>query len=193
MNGKFLLWLTTLQGKRMTLEEWFDTKLWPYYRSLSHLHDDRPGIKKKAWERVEKMNLTEEDMTHIYDKTLALAKYDMKRRQSNKEVDRWPHLSTYLNQGYFDREIDRYSDLARQDREKEDKESCQCGLPVTHPMGNCYICYSRLSEKHDPLRTEKIEVWKRHGLAQKTGETNNDYRVRMMETAKRNARNIGKL
>ena len=171
----------------MTLEEWHDTKFWPAYPTdLSH---KKKGSKGESRDAMIKINPDEKERDRIMAAMSAQIRYYRKAMNNNEQEDRWKHACRYIKQQQWDDEIPSTYEL----QERQSKLKCSCGKPATHPSNRCCACYSKISEKHDPLRDIKVETWNRLGLGKKTGETSDDYRVRMMETAKRNARNIGKL
>ena len=69
-----------------------------YPNELAH---KKKGIKQKAFEAWEKLK----DHDEILRKTRELIRYDRHCLSLGEKPDRWPHASSYLNGGYYDREI----------------------------------------------------------------------------------------
>lgn len=160
------------------LTDWSD-KFWNLYPSdLSH---KKKGVRKKAHDAIKKLKFTQAQLDVVWVKTLQLMKYDRKCLQMGDRVDRWPHCSSYINQGYFDREIE--STLAMETRIEGKK--CACGKEAFN-AGKfgwvCGACYN-LKTGVDRMHYENL---KKVGLGAKPGESKHDYCMRMKDAALNN-------
>lgn len=143
----------------MELEEFVD-KLWLTYPSdLCH---------KKKGTKVNAMKAAKKLKPEQYDKILldieALKKYDRKE----PKPDRWPHVSTFLNSGYYGREIGSTTEQ----RERVAQKECQwdnCSFPV-HGSQFKY-CTDHQYESTDPFKPRRKKVMVKLGLVPEKGET----------------------
>ena len=155
------------------LEEWFN-KFWlTYPNDLCH---KKKGSRMAALKALKKKKPDQSLLTHIWNNTMALIKYDHRCLNAGEKVDRWPHASTYLNQEYYDREIETVQAM----QERKAKEKCSCGSEAMVPFKGqmvCARCYSRLSG-HD---RQAYEYLKSIGMGANPGESKHDYCMRMKE------------
>ena len=137
----------------MTFDEFFG-KLWfGYPKNLCH---DKKGTKFNAQKACKK--LPESEYERILMSMEALIKYDMK----DAKPDRWPHLSTWINQGYYDREIGSTTEQ----RERQQLSICQtegCSLEVHGPKYK--HCSQHIPCQHDDLLRQ---AWTRTGISRKS-------------------------
>lgn len=147
----------------------FDTFWFSYPQDLSHKKKGAKPPAKRAWEKH-----SEEEQKRIHANMLALIKYDRHCLQLGEKADRWPHVSTFLNQGYYDREIESVSEKI------VEKAKCKCGQPRTHGI-HCLKCYW----EHD---SENRENLKRHarekGYLKRKDESKEAYYERLRKARK---------
>lgn len=155
------------------LEEWFN-KFWlTYPNDLSH---KKKGSKVAAFKALKKKKPDVKLLTHIWNNTMALIKYDHRCLNAGEKVDRWPHASTYLNQDYYDREIETVQAMEA----RKEKEKCKCGAEAEVRFKGrliCVKCYRRESGAD----RQTYEHLKSIGMGIKPGESKHDYCMRMKE------------
>lgn len=150
---------------------------WTYYRSLKSLTHNIPGIKQKAEKAWDKLGLNNDPdaAKRVYENTLELARYDLKRIEAGDKIDRWPHGSTYLNQGYFEREIDSYDKIC----ESVKRRYCHCGQVVSHKETN--LCQHHYSMDRGILMDELRDYYKKNNLKRKQDESRESHIDRMKQ------------
>ncbi len=123
--------------EKAELQEWFDRVWFKYPKDLSH---NKKGAKPPALKASEKIYKAQgiEELNRIERNIEALINYDRKELKAGGRPDRWPHFSTFLNQGYYDREIESHAEL----QEKIERQHCQCGKESVI-SGKCSRCYTK--------------------------------------------------
>lgn len=149
------------------LQEWFDRVWFSYPKDLTH---NKKGAKPPAMKAAEKIYKSGgiEELNRITGNIEALMRYDRAELKSGGKPDRWPHFSTFLNNGYYDREIESYTEL------KKNQEKCKCGNPVDI-QELCLKCFE--TQPHDWKR-EMYDRLKAMGLAKRKDETKSEYAKR---------------
>ena len=155
------------------LEDWFN-KFWLIYpNDLAH---KKKGSKVAAFKAIKKKKPNASMLTRIWNNTQALIKYDKRCLASGEKVDRWPHCSTYLNQDYFDREIETVQAM----HERHEKQKCACGKIAVVPFKEkmvCVNCYRRVSGQDRRIYDHLKSI----GMGAKPGESKHDYCMRMRD------------
>jgi hypothetical protein len=137
------------QQDDISFEDFF-SKLWFCYpEDLCH---GKKGVKFKAQKACEK--LKPEQYNQILMNVEALKKYD---RQDVKP-DRWPHVSTFINQAYYDRDIGSATEL------KEKRESQICTECDQETIGPRYTVCPKHTETH-AARLKMMSILKEIGVA----------------------------
>ena len=151
------------------LEDWF-TEVWFIYPSdLSH---NKKGAKPPALKAAQKIYKSGgiNELNRIKENIQALIRYDRKELTSGGRPDRWPHFSTFLNQGYYDREIHSYTEIKATDRK------CQCGELAS--VGSlCLKCFNKGAD----WKRMHYENLKSMGLGKYPDETMKQYANRCRE------------
>ena len=157
------------------LKTWFDENWFLYPSDLSH---NKKGAKPPALKAAEKIYKTSgiAELNRITENIKALIRHDKKELKAGGRPDRWPHFSTFLNQGYYDREIPSYSEKTIE------KRLCNCGGPSV--IGDkCVKCY----EGDKPQwKIEMYERLKKMGLQKLPDESKHDYAMRCRDYARAN-------
>jgi hypothetical protein len=133
------------------LSDFFD-KLWfGYPNDLCH---GKKGSKFRAQKMCEKLD--PDQFKKILMNMEALIRFD----RGDSKPDRWPHVSTFINQGYYDREI---PSVAEQ-KLKIEAEKCQCGQDVIGPKyDTCEVCFYR---KNDQWMNRRVAALKKMDILQ---------------------------
>lgn len=168
------------------LGEWFDRIWLKYPNDLCH---KKKGARKPAQDAARKIHKAGgmPELERIERNLDALVRYDRRDHGKGEKVDRWPHLSTWLNQGYYDREIEAQPNTPRP------RKNCGCGEPST--VGNkCPRCYVRaLGDKgQQPLSILSARL-KQIGLARLDGESDSAWGRRCREYAMRHFKSMTRL
>ena len=144
----------------LTKDEFFK-KLWfSYPRDLCH---DKKGSKVAAQNAAKKIK---DDYERILMNLDALIKHDRK----DPKPDRWPHVSTWLNQAYYDREINERDIQAKIELSECTEEGC---TNQVHGMRFDKCTDHLASEKHyEDLR----QAWTRTGIDRKSPTLRDDCR-----------------
>ena len=126
----------------MTKEETMDitefvNRLWTEYpRDLCH---KRPGTKPNLESAAKKVKVTE--YKQILLDMDALKRYD----RMDKDPDRWPAASRWLNGQYWTRVLES----VMQKKEKKPDKFCKCGQVVDiAPTGECVECYAKRTDQN---------------------------------------------
>ena len=120
-----------------------------YPKDLCHNKKGSKFNAQKAWKKLK----PEEQEQVVFDMK-ALIRYD----RQDKDAYRWPMCSTFLNQRYWQREIESTAEL----RERQKFDLCQCGLEVHGPrFTECTDC---LLKRVDPWKKRRIQTLKDMGL-----------------------------
>lgn len=160
------------------IETWHEDTWWPWYRGLKKLHGGNCGVKGKSLKAFQKLKPTIEECERIYANSLELARYDLARHGKGEWVSRWPHSSTFINQGYFDREVGSFAELHTRQEEK-----CGCGRPAKHMHTDpptCDTCYVRhYKDVKSKTSMEKLKQFAiERGLWKQKDETVEDWQQR---------------
>ena len=126
----------------------FYDKFWAYYPSdLCHgKKGSKPGGKAAAKRKVK----SQEEADRIMLNTEAWAKYSRHELKTNDYTDRWPHVSKYFNQEYYDMDIPSYTQ-AETAQEAIVKTCIHCTNPVHGPSYD--VCTSHITAvkiEHEP-------------------------------------------
>ena len=132
----------------MKYDEFFG-KLWfGYPKNLCH---DKKGTKFNAQKACKK--LPESEYEKILMNMEALIKYDMK----DPKPDRWPHVSSWINQGYYDREIGSTTEQ----RERVAGKNCSIEGCNDEVHGSMFTeCAFHIGNKDERLK----QAWTRTGI-----------------------------
>jgi len=153
----------------MNLDEFFNRLWFSYPEDLCH---GKKGAKVPAKNACKK--LKPEQYQTILDNVDALKRYDRK----DQRPDRWPHVSTFINQAYYDRDIGSTVEL----KERQRLAGCQwndCQLEV---HGSRYIyCTDHQYESTDPWKPFRKQAIKDMGLLPCKGESLKDWGQRCKE------------
>lgn len=135
-------------------EQWFTSFWWLYPNDLC---DKKKGSKFKAKQAAEKLYKKGgiEELVRIKLNTEALIRYDNKEYQRNGRPDRWPHASSYLNQGYYDREIESVSE-----KHVPISSTCFCGQEAI-VMGQCHTCYYKNDSRELDRKKMLKDSWEK--------------------------------
>jgi len=131
----------------MNLAE-FTARMWTEYpRDLCH---NRPGHKARLETAAKKID------KNLYKQILldmdALKRYDRKQHRP----DRWPLISTFLNQRCWERLIDSVMELKK--KEEKPTQYCKCGKPVDiAPTGECVECYAKRTDQNQQKRKSVLQ------------------------------------
>lgn len=118
------------------LDDWFDRIWFKYPNDLSH---KKKGARKTAQAAAEKIFKAGgiEELKRIERNMDALIKHDRKEQSAGGKPDRWPYVSSFLNQGYYDREIN-----AEVEQKQRIEVKCACG-EVAVVGDKCPRCYEK--------------------------------------------------
>jgi len=134
----------------MTKEETMDlpefvNRLWTEYpRDLCH---HRPGTKPNLESAAKKIKVTQ--YKQILLDMDALKRYD----RLDKDPDRWPAASRFLNGQYWTRVLES---VMNKKESKPDKK-CKCGQPVAIRM-ECINCYSKRTENRQKHKENLSDI-----------------------------------
>lgn len=147
----------------MTSNEFFEAIWWGYPKDLCH---NKKGSKFTAQKAAEKIK--PQEYQRIIDNMKALIRYD----NNDPKPDRWPHVSTWLNQGYYDREID-----SGEQRQRIELSTCSvknCDNEVHGPrFSRCTDHY--LTKETDRWYQRRLEAGIELGLLPKQGESRSEW------------------
>ena len=116
-------------------------KLWSIYdNQLAH---GKKGSKFPAQKAFDKYSEDEQD--RIIEDTKALMRYF----KTQTKPDRIPHLSTWLNQQYFDQEIP-----SQTEKQPAEVNYCHCGEPTVGPRYK--VCAKHLESSAERLKMTQI-------------------------------------
>ena len=151
------------------LQDWFNEVWFIYPSDLSH---NKKGAKPPALKAAQKIYKSGgiQELNRIKGNIQALIRYDRKELSSGGRPDRWPHFSTFLNQGYYDREIGSYTEIKNVER------ICNCGEKAQ--VG--YLCLKCLN-KDAGWKKMHYENLKSMGLGKYKNESMGDYALRCRE------------
>lgn len=125
----------------------FTNRMWTEYpRDLCH---NRPGTRPNLEKAVKKIDKS------LYKQILldmdALKRYD----RLEKEPDRWPHASRFLNGEYWTRVLES---VMHKKEVKKEPDKCKCGQPVDiGPTGECAECYAKRTDPNLQRRKNALQ------------------------------------
>jgi hypothetical protein len=150
----------------MELDDFFE-KLWfEYPADLCH---GKKGSKVAAKNAAKKLKADE------YEGILRSMKELIRFDRKDPKPDRWPHVSTWINQAYYDRDIDVQEQRAKIELAQCTEEGCE-----NEVHGSRFNkCTNHLvNEKHyNDLR----EAWTRTGIDRKSPTLGQDCRTYLRE------------
>ncbi len=159
---------------------WHDG-LWFMYPN--DLCESQKGSKQKSLTAALKLKPNEEERKRILGNLSALIKHDRLLKQKGKFVSRWPMVSTFINQAYYDREMGSHMEVSVKTGELQVEQCQECG----HPAFNrqlCCRCYTKKYSDEGPTGVNVLRDFARtHGYARKAGESISDYIKRCKEAA----------
>lgn len=159
---------------------WHDG-LWFMYPT--DLCEGQKGSKQKSTNAAIKLKPNEEERKRILGNLSALIKHDRFAKQKGKFVSRWPHVSTFLNQAYYDREIGSHMEVSVKTGELQVEQCQECGHPA-FDRKLCCRCYSKKHSDEGPTSVNVLREFARsRGYARKAGESIPDYIKRCKEAA----------
>ena len=124
---------------KFDFDEWFE-RFWLYYpNDLCHkIRGSKPAAIKAAKKKVK----TQAEADRVMLNTEAWVKYSRHERDKSPRnyTDRWPHVSKFFNQEYYDNEIPSY--IQGKDIKIESKTCKHCSEPVHGP--NYDVCTSHI-------------------------------------------------
>lgn len=145
----------------------FFADLWlKYPKDLCH---NKKGAKIAATNAAKKIK--PDQYQYILNCMDELTRYDRKDR----EPDRWPHLSTWLNQGYYDRDVVAYEER----QQVQELPQCQIEGCISRVHGPNYSTCS----KHIPhqWQDQLRQAYREAGLQRSTDESVNDWLERLKQ------------
>ncbi len=170
--------LTTEEKEAITV--WHDG-LWFMYPN--DLCESQKGSKQKSENAALKLKPNEEERKRILGNVSALIKHDRFLKQKGKFVARWPMVSTFINQAYYDREIGSHMEASVSKGEIQQEQCQECGKPAFDRKLCCW-CYSKQHDDEGPTSLNVLRQFARsHGYARKPGETIPNYIKRCREQA----------
>ena len=126
----------------------FSTFWHKYPKDLCHNKKGSKFTAEKAWNKLK----PEEQERCLFDMN-ALIKYD----RQDKDAYRWPMCSTFLNQRYWERDIDPVTE-----REPQELKKCtECDQPTIGPR---YSVCAKHTESH-AARLKMMQILKQIGVA----------------------------
>jgi hypothetical protein len=165
--------------RKKELEDWLK-KFWFLYPN--DLTEGKKGSKPKAISALWKLKPDNDELERIWQNTLAKKKSDEKIKAKGGFVARWPMISTYFNQAYFDADIPT-------DEEVEANIAryvCECGQPAGPKWKGKRVCVECYVGKCD-------DIWKKDlyqmavtldgGILIKPNESKQEYNTRMRDLA----------
>lgn len=164
-------------------EAFFLSTVWPYWRALKW-HHGIPGSRGaclKSWMRAAK---TEEAARRIFAAIEAQSRYAADREKHRQPVDRWPHLTTWLNQARYEDEIGSHSAL----REARPQGKCEHDGCSEDSHGPFRLCAYHYSMSYGSLAQQLREKYKALGCARRPGEDRAVWLDRLRETSRKLAR-----
>lgn len=124
----------------------FVNRLWTEYpRDLCH---KRPGTKPNLESAAKKIKVTQ--YKQILLDMDALKRYD----RLDKDPDRWPAASRFLNGQYWTRVLES----VMHKKEKKPDKFCKCGQVVDiAPTGECVECYAKRTDPNQQRRKNALQ------------------------------------
>ena len=168
-----------------SVEEWFEATLWPTYpRDLCN----RIGSKSKALMSVRAKIKTEKEADSLMASLREQIRYYRKLKQSGAHGSEWTlgMLSTYLNGERWNDEIPSHSEL----KQNYTNKKCACGNDVDI-KNVCWPCHCKLTGQEDWREKRIWEFYVKNNLGQQPYETKEIWRQRLMDTARKQYRQIG--
>lgn len=155
-----------------SLEDWFN-EFWSCYPT--DLCDKKKGPKPPALRAATKIFKKdgEKELKRILDNMRALVKRDRFEKERGGTVYRWPFVSTFLNQGYYDNEIESYSEAPKS------VSLCTCGEKA---QGKCLKCHEKAF--CGDWKRMHLENLKSMGLQKRDDETKQEWALRCRQYAK---------
>ena len=168
------------EEEKEAITVWHDG-LWFMYPN--DLCENQKGSRQKSLNAALKLKSNEEERKRILGNTSALIKHDRLLKQKGKFVSRWPMVSTYINQAYYDREIGSHMEVAVRTGELQVEQCKECGKPAFN-RALCCRCYSNRHSDEGPTSVNVLREFARsHGYARKAGESIPEYLKRCKEAA----------
>lgn len=149
------------------------------------------GAAIKAWDKIN----PDEALTERMIISIQIQKrWRVEAKKAGEFVPDWKMPATWLNGTCWEDEVGSFQDL----RERQNSAPVVCsgggkyctGKAVVKGAGDIWLCTWCFSERHadmGPLR----EGFKRHGLGRKEGETTEEWRKRLIATAREAAARFG--
>lgn len=162
------------------LEKWFEI-LWSDYPL--DLAQNKKGSKQQALKAARKLNPNPKEQTRILGAMREMARICRLERKQLGKTDRWPFLSTWLNQERFE----MLSDMERphQIMERAAALKCECGNDVAI-LDKCNTCYDRDNPDPNGYRDMMRAKMREIGLTLQPGETRHEYNQRCRAYALKN-------
>jgi len=165
----------------MTLEEFFQKMWFSYPNDLCH---GKKGSKVAAMNACKK--LKENEFDTVLANIEALKRYDRK----DQKPDRWPHVSTFINQAYYDRDIGSTIEL----KEKLVLNTCAfvgCDSEVIgERYRNCAKHLPRDSRMDKVIKRAKYDAMNKRGLLPIEGEDKSVYAKRCRDSLPKDMRKL---
>lgn len=139
------------------LDAWFEKFWWGYGGQKGRLAHGKKGSKFKAKQAAQAILKKggPQELERILDNMNALIKFDTQELDKGGQPDRWPHASTFLNQGYFDREIDRGE---AEEKRQRSNPKCECGADAVAPIGSTLYCNECFIRTHEDCKRHRINM-----------------------------------
>ena len=152
----------------LDFDEWFEKFWFTYPGDFCNNKGAKPKAKKAAQKILKDSG--EAELKRIFDKLSALIRYDKRCKEKGEKVYIWPMVSSWLNGGYYDREIPSYTEKQKIDRK------CQCGELAS--VGSlCLKCFNKGAD----WKRMHYENLKSMGLGKYPDETMKQYANRCRE------------
>ncbi len=165
--------------RKKELKTWL-TKFWFLYPN--DFTEGKKGSKPKAESALWKLKPDDDELERIWQNTLSKKKSDEKIKAKGGFVARWPMVSTYFNQAYFDADIPS-------DEEVEANIAryvCECGNEAGPKYKGKDVCAECYVQKYDTFWKKDLygqAVTIDREISIKPDETKQDYNTRMRTLA----------
>lgn len=148
------------------LTTWFEIFWQTYPADLSR---KKKGSKQQALKSIEKINPDSNLRDTIITNLRELIRHDRLEEKAQGKVDRWPFVSTWLNQERWNmlEDITSYTSL----NEKIAARKCRCGNEI-NIVNMCWSCHD---EKHPPDYSLNKKAMRKNDLTKKPEESRPEY------------------
>ena len=167
---------------KFDFDEWYER----FWRDIypSDLCHKKRGDKTKGKNAAAKKVTCESDAKRIELNTSEWIKYSKAEKNKAGYTDRWPMVSTFFNQSFYDREIPSYDELESNFKEKQTMEICNIPECENEVHGNKFKQCSHHTTANGKFKNEMINNLKKMGEMKLKDESMPDYIERCKKAAR---------